>query len=259
MGTQSTRHPSSLPGDLFSSETSYTGEIAHAQGENDRHAATISMLTVDVLLEIFDLYRKNQVYSLPALGEEYVNVGFVWKWHFLVHVCQRWRQIIFGSPCRLKLQIICTPRTPARDNLSIWPAFPIIINGFRSEDNLIPALEHPDRVSFVLLAGTGSQLAKMATVMQEPFPVLKHLQIVLRRGDGDVPVLPAKFLGGSAPSLQAIVLRGVSFPALPTLLLSTRDLVNLHLHCQTGYISPGAMVAGLAALPRLRTFIFEAC
>jgi len=214
------------------------------------------------LLDIFDLYRKSQAYSLPTLGEEHVNVGLVWKWHLLVHVCRRWRQIIFGSPCRLELQILCTYRTPARDNLSIWPAFPIVINGGRSsvlpdsEDNVIAALEHPDRVSFVLLAGTGSQLAKMVTVMQKPFPVLKHLHIVWR--NGVVPVLPVEFLGGSAPSLQAIVLRGVSFPALPTLLLSTRDLVNLHLHgiLRAGY-STEVMVACLAALPKLKTFIVK--
>ena len=43
------------------------------------------------------------------------------------------------------------------------------------EDDIIAALEHPDRVSSVGLRLTGPQLEKMATVMQEPFPALKHL------------------------------------------------------------------------------------
>src|SRR6266702_978015 len=72
------------------------------------------MLPDNVLLEIFDLCRKSLRYNiLPA-----------WKWHLLVHICQRWRQIVLESPHRLKLQILCTHRTPVRKNLGIWPAFP---------------------------------------------------------------------------------------------------------------------------------------
>ena len=93
-------------------------------------------------------------------------------------------------------------------------------------------------------------------MMQEPFPVLKYLGICTR--DGSVPVLPAKFLGGSAPRLQEIILSRIPFPALPTLLLSTSDLVSLGLYNipPSGQISPGAMVVGLAALPRLKTLDF---
>jgi hypothetical protein len=44
-----------------------------------------------------------------------------------------------------------------------------------------------------------------------------------------ISVLPDGFLGGSAPCLKAIYLRGVPFPALPTLLLSTHNLIRLEL------------------------------
>ena len=101
----------------------------------------------------------------------------------------------------------------------------------------------------------GPQLGKMATVMQEPFPVLTHLTI--RSKVGNVVVLPAKFLGGSAPRLQEVYLCGIPFPTLPTLLLSASDLVSLDLRSipPTGYISPEAMVVGLAASPRLKFFV----
>ena len=209
------------------------------------------MLPDNVLLEIFDLCRKSLRYNiLPA-----------WKWHLLVHICQRWRQIVLESPHRLKLQILCTHRTPVRKNLCIWPAFPIVIDYRYSrrstrpkgEGNVIAALEHPDRVSYVRLAVTGSQLGKMVTVMQKPFPVLTHLEISLY--DGNVPVLPAEFLGGSAPRLQVIHLNAIPFPPLPTLSsLITLSLRNIP---PTGYISPEAMVASLAALPRLENIIIE--
>ncbi len=125
------------------------------------------------------------------------------------------------------------------------------------EDNVIAALEHPDRICHVELSITGSQLAKIATVMQESFPVLTHLSISLK--DGNVPVIPGGFLGGSAPCLRKIELKGVPFPALPTLLLSVSDLVELKLHDipPTGYISPEAMAASLAALPRLEILHIE--
>ena len=126
----------------------------------------------------------------------------------LVHVCQNWRQLVFASRHRLNLHFLCTHRTPVRKNLGIWPALPIVIDYHYSgsgitpndEDNVICALEHPDHVCYVRLDMTGSQLGKMATVMQEPFPVLTP-RLFIGSDDIDAPVLPGTFLGGSAPCL----------------------------------------------------------
>lgn len=210
------------------------------------------MLPDNVLLEIFDFYRKAHDYTRRT----------VWKWHLLVHVCRSWRQIIFASPHRLHLQILCTHGTPVRKNLGIWPAFPIVIDyrycqnsiTHKDEDNIITALKHLDRVCFIWLAVTGLQLGKLVAMMQEPFPVLTRLYIFLK--DRKAPPLPTGFLGRSAPCLEKAYLHGISFPALPTLLLSASDLVTLALRKirPTGYITPKAMVACLAALPRLDTF-----
>src|ERR1700677_2534638 len=141
------------------------------------------------------------------------------KWHILVHVCQKWRQIAFASPLRLNLRILCTRRTPVRKNLHTWPALPIVFrysvkgNWRYVEDDLIAALEHPDRVCDVDLDVPGPLLEKMAKVMQQPFTVLTRLSI---KSIWDAPTLPGGFLGGSAPSLQKIYLYGVSYPSLPT-------------------------------------------
>ena len=74
--------------------------------------------------------------------------------------------------------------------------------------------------------------------------------------DRNAPVLTGGFLKGSAPCLQEIYIEGVPFPALPTLLLSTHDLVTLKLYNipPTGHISSEAMVVGLATLPKLEIF-----
>ncbi|KAH9169301.1 hypothetical protein EDB89DRAFT_1489953 [Lactarius sanguifluus] len=103
--------------------------------------------------------------------------------------------------------------------------------------------------------------------MRRSFPVLTHLHLawdlneVLEPSHAshesrDVPsVIPSRFLGGSAPNLQHFRLRNVPFPHLPTFLLSARNLTTLKVEniCPNGYISPEAMVGGLAVLTRLMT------
>ncbi len=66
--------------------------------------------------------------------------------------------------------------------------------------------------------------------MQKSFPALTHLAL----GQGhhlfdpaDEPVLPKGFLNGSAPCLQYLCLESFVFPEVPTLLLSSRNLVTL--------------------------------
>ena len=221
--------------------------------KSHEHATTIDRISDDVLLEIFDVWR-----SLSSLFP-------IEEWHTLVHVCRRWRQIVFESPHRLNLRILCKSGSPVRKNLCIWPALPILIEypylarGITpsDEDNVIAALEKHDRVCFIALEATGSQLEKMAAVMQKPFPLLTNL--VIASYDGSVPTLPTEFLQGSAPCLQVIDLRGIPPPALPTLLLSASALVRLHLSKipPTGYIPPEAMVTCLAALPRLEILTIE--
>ncbi|KAN0138706.1 hypothetical protein V8E53_003694 [Lactarius tabidus] len=178
------------------------------------------------------------------------------EWCPLMHVCRRWRQIIFESPRRLDLQILCTKGNRFKESLGIWPDFPIAIDDNRSrpgftgrieEDDVIAALEHPDRVCHIVLEGL--QLELMATMSCKPYPLLKYLDIC----PWDEIDLPDGFLGGSAPCLEELSLSHISYPGLPTLLSSTKNLVKLTLWGvpPTGYISPDAMVTCLAELPRL--------
>jgi hypothetical protein len=230
---------------------SYVSVARATTGTND-------ILPDDVLLQIFDFCRVGDHHPLelpthPAL-----------EWHRLVHVCRRWRQIIFSSTRRLDLSLLCKQGTPVRKNLGLWPALPIIIHyadhlhcipkrPSHDEDSIIAALEHPDRVRRLKFPMTSSLSGKLATVAraQEPFPILT--QLWLSSEDGCPMVLLSAFLGGLAPRLREIHLEGVFFPTLPTLLLSASDLAVLHLHRlpHTRYISAEAMVASLAALTRL--------
>src|SRR6267142_7025099 len=81
----------------------------------------IDMLPDNVLLEIFDFYREDPAFR-TLIGSIYT-----WRWQALIQVCRRWRCVIFGSPLRLDLRLVCTDTTPTRTSLNIWPPFPITI------------------------------------------------------------------------------------------------------------------------------------
>jgi len=207
---------------------------------------SIDILPDDVLLEIFDFY--------VTISQRYLyHEVRVSAWHKLIHVCQRWRYVVFDSPRRLDLRLLCTQRTPVTNMLAIWPALPIFISAASPSPasgvtNIISALRQHNRVCTIHISGVPNSLLKEFAAVQEPFPALTELW--LSSSDENVPVLPDSFLGGS---LQNLTLLGIPFPGLPKLLLSTHDLVTLCLWSipRSGYISPEAMGTCLSTLTSL--------
>ena len=213
------------------------------------------MLPDEILLASFDFCAGE--YQYAKRGKE--------AWQSLVHVCRRWRSVVFGSPRRLKLQLVCTSGTPARDTLGVWPALPLFIqcndDDYRTAnvDNIIAVLEHSHRICNITLLGVpSSHLANLLPAMQGPFQELTHLK--LRLYDEEMlPNLPDSFLGGSAPHLRVLSLVGIPFPGLPKLLWSTTHLVCLYLEHipHSGYFSPEAMVTALSTLTSLEDLCLE--
>jgi hypothetical protein len=201
--------------------------------------------------------------ALLEIFDSYVGRARIDAWYTLVHVCQKWRNVVFGSPRRLDLLLYCVARTPVRKTLDVWPPLPIAVwvNGYEMggmDDNVFAALEHNDRISHLDFSDiSSSQSEKVLAAMQQPFPTLIHL--VLHAVNETTTVDPASFLGGSAPGLQTLSLERISFPGLPKLLLSATHLVYLYLWSipYSGYISPEAMVTCLSMLTRLRSLVIE--
>ena len=208
---------------------------------------SIDILPDDVLLAIF--------YSFLYDGQ---GEGSQNPWQLLVHVCQRWRTIVFGSPRHLNLQLFCTERTPVRDMLDVWPALPLItwcMSPAEKMDNIIAVLERTDRVSVINTDIWSSDWEIFLSATQRPFPELAALGFRLQ--DRTVKVVPDSFLGGSAPGLKHLQFIGIPFPGLPRLLLSATHLVTLSLWSipHSGYFSPDAMVTVLATLTSLDSLI----
>jgi hypothetical protein len=173
------------------------------------------MLPNDVLLEIFDFYADEGVDDKVKQSIE--------VWIRLAHVCRRWRSLVFQSPLRLNLRLVCTPKTPTRDLMDIWPPFPLIVRCFDDyysarpliEDNIIAALEHSDRVCQIQLTRPELGYFANSAAILDPFPELTVLRLsnLYRKADeGREPILPDSFLGGSAPRLESLHLDRVSFP-----------------------------------------------
>ncbi|KAH9965584.1 hypothetical protein BJV74DRAFT_890223 [Russula compacta] len=213
---------------------------------------TIGILPDDVLLDIFG-------FCVDRANKED-------EWHALVHVCQRWRKVVFGSPRRLHLTLVYDPRRPVWEMLDIWPALPFVIildlhDGLGWEwrvprvDNTIAALKYHERIRRIAVPHLSSRvLGRLAAGLCQPFPMLTSLQLsgIIQPAETR---LPDSFLGGSAPRLRTLALIGISLPALPNIFLPATDLVHLDL-CDipnSAYISLDEMVVCLSMLTRLKT------
>ena len=212
---------------------------------------TIDILPDDVLLFIFYFDGMEDVDTIYPF------------WHRLVHVCRRWRFVVFCSPNFLDLSLVCNPGTCV-ELTGIWPPLPIIIKNtyYWPMIDFDLAIVHRGRVREIDLSLSSNwplELKRLASAMEEPFPALKHLEIESTFYRHPAPTLPDEFLGESAPHLQFLKLHFVAFPALPKLLLSLTDLVHLTLLNipRSGYFSPGEIVTGLAALVNLKSLIIQ--
>ncbi|KAI9512745.1 hypothetical protein F5148DRAFT_732472 [Russula earlei] len=221
----------------------------------DRVPVTISMLPDDVLMDIFYFYVNSNVWRIATRG-----------WHGLVHVCQRWRDIVFASPRRLNLQLEYTGRRPMSEILDVWPVLPVVISltMYPSSKSYLDSClrniaatfesEHHNHICKIDLPRIPiSHWERLAAAMQKLFPELTCLHMWVE--EHTVTSLPDSFLGGSAPLLRRFSLGKCSFPGMLRLLLSSNHLVFLSLWDipHSGYFSPQALVTTLSSMSRLET------
>ena len=215
---------------------------------------SIDILPDEALLDIFSL----------CLVEE---SGHIAPWLPLVHVCQRWRSIVFASPRRLGIRVCYRPKRPVKELLDIWPNLPIHISalGYRasplqSENSLLGALEHDDLICQIQLDGSYFELGRILPAMEKPFPALTSLAIICFNYDNQryqqpMVVLSQAFLGGSSHDLRSCHFQAVEFPGIWELLLTANHLVTLILWDipYSMYTSSEAMATCLSTMPNLES------
>ena len=205
---------------------------------------TIEELSDKVLLKIFR-------YFLDASPRYWIR---------LVHICHKWRRIVFEARQPLSLRLFCTHGTPVLKTLDFLPSLPIVVEYGGSPalspptqkdgDNIVAALKRSERVHSITLTVTSSLLKKLST-LEGPFLELEDL--ILSR-DSAVPLtLPRTFRWG--PRLRRLHLTSIAFPALLQL-LSSSNLVDLRLHDvpNISHISPETLMKPLSGMSRLRSF-----
>ncbi|KAH9059949.1 hypothetical protein EDB87DRAFT_680631 [Lactarius vividus] len=153
----------------------------------------------------------------------------------LVHICRRWRRIVFESQRTLHLRIFCTCRTPVLKTLHCWPMIPIDVQyggslelghpAPKDEGNIMASLKQSSRVSSINLTATQSLLDKLSAI-EKPFSELEDLVLLSR--DGVLLTLPTAFRWG--PRLRCFHSTRVAIPGLLQLLYFSTNLVDLQLH-----------------------------
>ena len=154
-----------------------------------------------------------------------------------MHICRKWRRIVFAYQRPLHLRLFCTHGTPVLKILNCWPTMPIVVQygGLGSptlnppapedEDNIVAALNQSDRIASISLTVTRSLMTKLSAI-KRPFSNLEDLVLVSQ--DGAQLTLPSSFQWGSR--LRCFHCARIAFPSLLKLLASSKNLVDLHLH-----------------------------
>jgi hypothetical protein len=182
-----------------------------------------------------------------------------------VHICRKWRRIVFASQQALRLQLFCVPGTPVLKTLDCWPALPIVMEYGGSlaldplsptpedEANVIAAFKQSHRVRSISLTVTTWLLDKLY-VIERPFWELEDL-ILLSRDCVPLrlPIAASAFLW--CPRLRRLHLTRIAFPPLLQLLHFSRDIVDLQLHeaLNPWCFSIEALTNALSGLVQLRS------
>ena len=224
------------------------------QGYNVPYRAN-HRLNDDILIGIFNCYRLD--------NRRDWNRRLLWC--KLSHVCQRWRHLIYESTFHLRMFIECSNKCPViLDTLDHLPPLPLSvsyrggINTPTSEQELYDLriyhpLRLPGRLFHIDLTLYPSMMDEVVILMDEHFPILKHLSLSYSYPDNPARTLPNFPKGFLAPNLRHLSIPNISPPRRLRFLTSTVSLVTLKLRNiqASSYVRPRVLAARLGSLPLL--------
>ena len=231
------------------------------------HTTSIHTLDDDSLLNIFYLYRPGIFDGDEDIGLR-IEGGRGWErerwWYKLTQVCQRWRNLIFGSAYHLGLCLVCTFGTPVADMLAHSPHLPLVIDysdahgdiTTEDEEGASLALEQRDRVRRIRLQMPFLKLQKLiTTALYEEYPVLAYLIMMpLMKDSSTALVLPETL---QAPHLRHLALTGFVLPTGSRLLTTATGIVTLCLYMShpSAYFQPHTLLQWISLMPQLESLI----
>ena len=227
------------------------------------HTPSIHILDDDSLLNIFHLYRP-AVFDGDEHDDHRLFGGKKWYrerwWYQLVHVCQRWRDLIFRSASHLDLCLVCTFGTPITDMLANSPPFPLIIDypgqdhpiAAECENEIIFALEqHHERVRRIRLFVPTPNIERLITVIEGEYPILEYLILATPIEDKSTGLMLTETF--HAPHLRHLQLTGIAIPIGSRLLTTAVGLIVLALNMKhpSGYLQPNTLLQWISFMPEL--------
>ena len=224
---------------------------------------TIHILDDYSLLNIFYLYRPfllredQDINTRFRGGERWV--GERW-WYRLVHVCQRWRNLIIGSTSYLGLCLVCTYGTPVADMLAHSPPLPLVIDYDRTditaedEEVILLALAQRNRVRRIRFGIRALKLQKLIPAIDGEYPTLEYLILGDPSEDKRVVLILPETL--QAPNLRHLAI-DCSIPIRFQLLTTAVGLVTLHLELNhpSTYFQPTVLLQPLSLMPQLEMLL----
>jgi hypothetical protein len=184
----------------------------------------ISRIPDELLVEIFDFYRQHNVHS------------YQW-WFKFIHVCKRWRAVMFASSSRLDLCFVLKPKMGGHMKTIMsrhFPPLPIQIKydreypALKSKDmsRVLAALKRPDRIRGIAFTGDSDNFRKLFKATKCPFPALESLELCV---DHATLTIPVTFLRGSVSHLRTLSLHHFSLQSISRFLSSIPTLTYLSL------------------------------
>ena len=175
-----------------------------------------------------------------------------------MHICHNWRRIVFSYEKSLQLRLFCTHGTPVKTTLACWPrALPIVVDYGGSpeldpptlddENDIMAALNQPDRVHSISLTITSSLLKKLSAI-KKPFSKLEDL--ILLSFDNVRLTLPSTFRWGQR--LRRLHSTRIVIPVLVRSHYSSMDL-QLHGVPNPWNLSQNALLDALSRMAQLRS------
>ena len=202
---------------------------------NSPHTVSIHILDDASLLHAFYLYRP-PIFDGDEEHGDLITGGKGWErelwWYKLAHVCQRWRNLIFGSASYLGLCLVCTWGTPVADMLAYSPPLPLVIDytdknrdlTAEEEEGIMLALGQRDRVRRIRLEIPLLKLQKLIMVTDEEYPALEYLIMSPSEDEGTALMFPNTF---QAPHIRQLALMGFDIPMGSRLLTTAMGIVTL--------------------------------